>query len=165
EGAMILFDLGAQYQYYNADISRTFPASGKYGDRQKVFYNMVLEAQRRVIAEVKPGVLLRELNEIVRAYYLEALGELGMAESMDDVSQYYYHGVSHFLGLDTHDVGSGAIPLEAGMVITVEPGIYIAEEAIGIRIEDDVVVTETGCEVLSSDIIKTVEEIEAFMHA
>lgn len=165
EGAMILFDLGAQYQYYNADISRTFPVSGQFSERQKVFYNMVLEAQRRVIAAIRPGVRLGELNEIVKAYYLEALGELGMAQTQDDVRRYYYHGVSHFLGLDTHDVGSGAIPLEPGMVITVEPGIYIEEEAIGIRIEDDVVVTAEGCEVLSSEIIKTVEEIEAFMHA
>lgn len=161
--SLILFDLGAQYEYYNADISRTLPSDGKFTERQKTFYNIVLKAQLEVIAAIKPGVTLMELNNIVKAIYLDELKALGMVETMEDVAKYYYHGVSHFLGLDTHDVGVKGAKLEPGMVITVEPGLYIEEEAIGIRIEDDVLVTVDGCDVLSQAIIKTVEEIESFM--
>lgn len=163
EDSLILFDLGAQYQYYNADISRTIPAAGRFTERQKVFYQMVLDAQELVIAAIKPGVTLRELNEIVKTHYYEKLKEIGLVEKQEDVSKYYYHGVSHFLGLDTHDVGMGHLPLEPGMVITVEPGFYYEEEAIGIRIEDDVLVTEDGAEVLSKELIKTIEAVEEFM--
>lgn len=163
ENSLILFDLGAQYEYYNADITRTFPVNGKFTDRQKLFYNIVLKAHDAVIEAIKPGLTLKDLNDLTRKIYLEELGKLGMAKTDEDVLKYYYHSVSHFLGLDTHDVGARTLPLEAGMVLTVEPGLYIAEAGIGIRIEDDVMVTETGCEVLSKDIIRTVDEIEAFM--
>ena len=163
EDSLILFDLGAQYQYYNADITRTFPVSGKFTERQKVFYEIVLKAHDAVIASIKPGVTLKELNDLTKKVYLEELGKLEMANTEEDVLKYYYHSVSHFLGLDTHDVGARTLPLAKGMVLTVEPGLYISEEGIGIRIEDDVLVTETGCEVLSKDIIRTVEEIEAYM--
>ncbi len=163
EDSLILFDLGAQYELYNADITRTFPVSGKFTDRQKVFYNIVLRAQREVIERIKPGVTTLELNQHVHQVYFEELQALGMVTTKEEVSKYYYHGVSHHLGLDTHDVNVRGVALEENMVITVEPGLYIEEEAIGIRIEDDVVVTATGCEVLSPQIIKTVEDIEAFM--
>lgn len=163
--SLILFDLGAQYEYYNADITRTIPADGRFTDRQKTFYNIVLKANEEVIKAIKPGVPFTRLNEIVKEIYLEELQKLGMINHIDEVSKYYYHGVSHFLGLDTHDVGDRSLILEPGMVLTVEPGLYIEEEEIGIRIEDDVLVTEAGCEVLSKDIIKTVAEIEAFMQS
>ncbi len=163
EDSLILFDLGAQYELYNADITRTFPVSGKFTDRQKVFYNIVLRAQREVIERIKPGVTTLELNQHVHQVYFEELQALGMVTTKEEVSKYYYHGVSHHLGLDTHDVNVRGVALEENMVITVEPGLYIEEEAIGIRIEDDVVVTATGCEVLSPQIIKTVDDIEAFM--
>nr|WP_307992931.1 aminopeptidase P family protein [uncultured Niameybacter sp.] len=163
--SLILFDLGAQYKYYNADISRTFPVDGKFTERQKTFYNIVLRANLEVIDMIKPGVAFAKLNERVREIYFEELKKLGMVETPEDVSKYYYHGVSHFLGLDTHDVGERNATLQEGMVLTVEPGLYIEEEAIGIRIEDDVLVTATGSENLSKDIIKTVEDIEAFMEA
>lgn len=163
--SLVLFDLGAQYEYYNADITRTIPSDGKFTERQKTFYNIVLKANEEVIKAIKPGVPFTRLNEIVRELYLEELQALGLAETMEDVSKYYYHGVSHFLGLDTHDVGDRGMVLEPGMVLTVEPGLYIEEEEIGIRIEDDVLVTEDGCEVLSKDIIKTVEDIEAYMQS
>lgn len=163
--SLVLFDLGAQYDYYNADITRTIPSDGKFTDRQKTFYNIVLKANEEVIKAIKPGVPFTRLNEIVRELYLEELKALGLAETMEDVSKYYYHGVSHFLGLDTHDVGDRGMILEPGMVLTVEPGLYIEEEEIGIRIEDDVLVTENGCEVLSKDIIKTVADIEAYMQS
>ncbi|MGL6174319.1 MAG: aminopeptidase P family protein [Cellulosilyticaceae bacterium] len=162
--SLILFDLGAQYEYYNADISRTFPVSGRFTDRQKTLYNIVLKAQDAVIEAVKPGLPFSRLNEIVKEVYFEELSKIGMVKEESEVDQYYYHGVSHFLGLDTHDVGVRNPVLEPGMVITVEPGIYVESESIGIRIEDDVLVTEEGCKVLSQEIIKTVEEIEAFMN-
>lgn len=164
DGDLILFDLGAQLNYYNADISRTIPANGKFTERQKQIYNVVLKAELEVIKAIKPGLPFVELNNIAKKYLTEGLKELGVIEKDEELSKYYYHGVSHFLGLDTHDVGSREVELKPGMVVTVEPGLYIEEEAIGIRIEDDVLVTEEGYEVLSKDIIKTVEEIEAFMN-
>ena len=163
QDSLILFDLGAQYDYYNADITRTFPVEGKFTERQKLFYNIVLRANEEVIKMIKPGIPFTALNERVKEIYFEELEPLGLVETMEDVSKYYYHGVSHFLGLDTHDVGSRKVELQEGMVLTVEPGLYIEEEAIGIRIEDDILVTKDGCENLSKDIIKTVEDIEAFM--
>ncbi|SUY48365.1 xaa-pro aminopeptidase [Clostridium putrefaciens] len=160
---LILFDLGAQLNYYNADISRTFPVSGKFTKRQKQIYNIVLKAELEVIKIIKPGVPFQELNKLAKRILAEGLKEINIIDRDEDLSKYYFHGVSHHLGLDTHDVGSREGILEPGMVITVEPGLYIKEEKIGIRIEDDILVTQSGAEVLSKDIIKTVEEIERFM--
>ena len=165
DGELILIDLGATYGYYNADISRTFPANGKFSERQKQLYNIVLEGQRKVIEAIKPGLPFKRLNEILIEHYEEELKKIGLIKDRSEISKYYYHGVSHYLGLDTHDVSRDLGTdngLKQGMVITVEPGLYIAEEGIGIRIEDDILVTETGYENLSKDIIKTVEEIEEF---
>lgn len=163
EDALVLVDVGAKYRHYSADITRTFPASGKFTDRQKLLYNIVLKAQNEVIKAIKPGVPFKELNDIVKKVYCEACKEIGLINDEAGLSRYYFHGVSHYLGLDTHDVGSRETVLKPGMVLTVEPGLYIEEESIGIRIEDDVLVTDEGCEVLSDHIPKTVEEIEAFM--
>lgn len=164
DGDLILADFGAQVGWYSADITRTFPASGKFTDRQKEIYNIVLEGNRRIISMIKPGAMFKDLNEALVNYYYKALKKIGFANSRDDVSKYYFHGVSHMLGLETHDIGRGSeTVLKAGMVLTVEPGLYLEEEGIGIRIEDDVLVTDGGCLVLSDGIIKTVEEIEAFM--
>lgn len=160
---LILFDLGAQYNYYCGDISRTLPASGKFTERQKSVYKVVLRALEEVTKAVKPGIPFARLNEVCRKVLAEGCRELGLIREDAELSKYYYHGVSHFLGLDTHDVGSRDVELKPGMVLTVEPGLYIQEEKIGIRIEDNVVVTETGCEVLSKEIIRTTEEIEEFM--
>jgi len=162
DGDLILFDLGAQYKYYNADISRTFPVNGKFTERQKQVYNIVLQAQKAVEEAAKPGLAFKELNEIAKKVLTEGCKELGLIKEDKDISKYYFHGVSHYLGMDTHDVGSHTI-LKPGMVITNEPGLYIEEEFIGIRIEDDLLITEDGCENLSKGIIKTVEEIEAYM--
>lgn len=164
DGSLVLIDLGASYGYYSADISRTFPINGKYSERQKELYNIVLEGQKRVIESIKPGVPVKRLNEILIEYYQTELKKIGLIEEDSEVSNYYYHNVGHFLGLETHDIsGTDCEILKEGMVITVEPGLYIAEEEIGIRIEDDILVTATGYENLSKNIIKTVEEIEAFM--
>ena len=160
---LLLMDLGAQLNYYNADITRTFPASGKFTERQKEIYNIVLKAQLETIKAIKPGVPFKEINLVTRRVLLEELSKVGLASTDEELFKHYYHGVSHYLGLDTHDVGSREVELKPGMILTVEPGLYIEEEAIGIRIEDDVVVTEDGCEVLSNYIIKTADEIEEFM--
>jgi Xaa-Pro aminopeptidase len=164
EGDLILFDLGAQWNYYNADITRTFPLNGKFTERQKEIYNIVLKAMEDTMAVIKPGVPFSKLNETTRASLAEGLKSIGLIKEVSELSKYYFHGVSHYLGLDTHDVGSRDVELKPGMVLTVEPGLYIEEEKIGIRIEDDVLVTEDGYENLSKDIIKTVEDIEAFMN-
>ena len=163
DGDLILFDLGAQYNYYNADITRTFPVNGKFTQRQKDVYNVVLKANEAVKAAAKPGILLKELNDIAKGVLVQGCKELGLIKEDNEISKYYYHSVSHFLGLDTHDVGSYSMRLMPGMVITNEPGLYIEEEAIGIRIEDNLLITEDGCENLSKDIIKTVEDIENYM--
>lgn len=163
DGDLILFDLGAQWNYYSADISRTFPINGKFTERQKEIYNLVLKSQLAVIEAIKPGVPFIRLNEITREILAEGLKNLGIIKEDSELSKYYFHGVSHYLGLDTHDVGSREVNLEPGMIVTVEPGLYIPEENIGIRIEDDVLVTINGSENLSKDIMKTVEEIETFM--
>ena len=164
DGEMVLIDLGSAYGNYCADISRTFPVNGKFTDRQKELYNTVLEAQRIVIANAKPGLTTRDLNQMVIDYYESRLDDLGLRKDGKTVRDYYYHGVSHQLGLDTHDICTERErTLKPGMVITVEPGLYIEDESIGIRIENDVVITETGCEDLSAAFPRTVEEIEAIM--
>ena len=164
DGDLVLFDLGAQYGNYSADISRTYPANGKFTDRQKELYGLVLLAQKRVIEAIKPGVTLFALNEIVKETYRTEGVKLKVIESPEKVDEIYYHGVSHFLGLDTHDVGQvESMVLKPGNVITVEPGLYSAKEGVGIRIEDDVLVTEQGHEVLSPQIVKEIEDIEAYM--
>jgi Xaa-Pro aminopeptidase len=165
EGSLVLLDLGAQYHYYNADISYTFPVNGKFTEKQKTFYNIVLKALRETTELIKPGVPFAKLNEHTKKILAEECMNAGLIKEESEISNYYYHGVSHFLGLDTHDVGDYKdMVLQPGMVITVEPGLYIEEEGIGIRIEDDVLVTEEGHEVLSKDIFRSVEEIEEFMN-
>ena len=163
DGDLILFDVGAQKNWYNGDITRTFPVNGKFTERQKIVYNIVLEGQKKVIEAIKPDVPFRNLNEILKQHYFEELQKLGLVKTEQDVSKYYYHNVSHYLGAETHDIGTQQLLLKPNMVLTVEPGLYIEEWDIGIRIEDDVVVTENGCRVLSEKMIKTVEEIESFM--
>jgi len=160
---MILFDLGASWGNYSADITRTFPVNGRFTDEQKDLYNMVLKGQKLVIDMIRPGVPFAELNKALRAYYVEEMGKRGFVKNDEELSEYYFHSVSHHLGLETHDVGDRNGLLEEGMIITVEPGIYISELGIGIRIEDDVLVTADGCEVLSKDIIKEADDIERFM--
>lgn len=164
DNELILFDLGATSGLYCADISRTYPVNGRFTERQKELYQMVLDANEMAIKEIKPGVTMQELNDLVVKFYAKELKRLNVIEESSQVKDYYYHGVSHSLGLDTHDVGLGRDEqLVAGNVITVEPGIYIKEEGIGIRIEDNILVTKKGNVNLSKNIIKTVSDIEEFM--
>lgn len=161
DGELFLCDLGATFNHYNADISRTFPVNGRFTQRQREIYEIVLNAQKIVENNARIGVKLRDLNQMVIDFYKTELPKHNLNK---DVSEYYYHSCSHHLGLDTHDVGGslGAV-LEAGNIITNEPGLYIADEGIGIRIEDDLLITGTGVENLSAAIIKDPDEIEDFM--
>jgi Xaa-Pro aminopeptidase len=164
EDQLVLCDMGASKNFYNSDITRTFPKSGKFSDRQKLLYNIVLEAMDAVFERIKPGVMLKELNDAVLSVYEKRLKDIGLINDRKEISNYYYHGVSHFLGMDVHDVGQTEnMVLVAGNVITVEPGLYIEAESIGIRIEDDVLVTEEGYLNLSECIVKTTDEIEGLM--
>ena len=161
DGDLVLVDLGAQKDEYKADISRTFPVSGKYTERQKEIYRVVLNAQKLVERIAKPGLTIRDLQNMVVRYYEQALPLIGLHEP---VNHYYFHNISHEIGLDTHDTFDRTeTVLKEGMVISNEPGLYIEEEGIGIRIEDDLLITADGCENLSKDIIKEIEDIEAFM--
>ena len=160
---LILMDLGAQYNQYASDISRTLPVSGKFTERQKELYNIVLNTQKEVIKIMIPGTPFSKMNEIAKEFFAKELINLGLIQNEEEVAKYYYHGVGHYMGLDTHDLGSREVDLQPGMVITCEPGLYIAEENIGIRIEDDILITEKGNEVLSKAIIKEVDDIERFM--
>jgi Xaa-Pro aminopeptidase len=148
-GDLVVVDIGAQYGGYSADVTRTFPASGKFSARQREIYQIVLDAQKAALAKVRPGVRISELHQAAMNH-IRSKG----------YDKYFIHGTSHHIGLEVHDVGDTARPLEPNMVITVEPGIYIPDEELGIRIEDDVLVTPTGYRLLST-FPKEIAEIEA----
>lgn len=163
DDSLVLCDVGAAWNYYHGDITRTFPINGKFTERQKQIYNVVLNAELETIKALRPGHTFISINEVTKKSLADGLIELGIMKDESELSNYYYHQVSHHLGLDTHDVEDYDAPFEEGMVLTVEPGLYLSEEGIGIRIEDDVVITKNGCKVLSDGIIKTIEDIEEFM--
>jgi Xaa-Pro aminopeptidase len=148
---VVVVDIGAEYSGYSADVTRTYPVSGKFSPRQREIYQIVLDAQKAAIAKIKPGVRISDLHQAAMGY----IRSKGYEKN-------FIHGTSHHIGLEVHDVGSTARPLEPNMVITVEPGIYIPEEEIGVRIEDDVLVTPTGYRVLSA-FPKEIAEIEALV--
>jgi len=160
DNELVLMDVGADCNGYSADVTRCFPIGKKFTARQKQIYSLVLDVQKKVIAAVKPGVKLSELNDITKKGLAQGLIALNLIDSEDQVGRYYMHSVSHFLGLDTHDLGGREAVLEEGNVITVEPGLYLPEENLGVRIEDDVLVTKTGHKVLSAKIPKEIKDIE-----
>ncbi len=157
-GETVVVDIGAEVDNYSADLTRTFIYGGEPSKRQQQVYTAVLAVQEYAISLLKPGVLLRDYEEDVMHFMGEKLRELGLIKNIDEdsVRKYFPHSTTHFLGLDTHDVGLYGEPIESGMVMTVEPGIYIREEKIGIRIEDDVLITADGCKVLSSKLSKDI---------
>ncbi len=160
---MILLDLGAEVAYYNADISRTYPIDGTYHGLNKTIYEIVLACNKYIIENVKPGLTLLDLQKLTIDFLQNKCLEAKLIDTPNEINEVYFHGVSHHLGLDTHDPIARDVPLEKGMVITVEPGLYFSKYGIGVRIEDDVLVTENGREILSKDIIKEVSDIEAYM--
>lgn len=151
DGDILVLDSGAEINGYAADITRTLPVSGSFTDRQREIYEIVLKAQRAAIKAVKPGVTMVKVDETAR----KVIRDAGYADA-------FFHGTGHHMGLETHDPGL-LVPLKPGMVVTIEPGIYLPDEEIGVRIEDDILVTENGSKNLSSAIPKTVKEIEAAM--
>lgn len=159
DGDLILFDLGGHTNMYTADISRTIPANGRLTPLQETLYRIVLACNKAVINEIKPGKTLLDLQNFTKKFLKTELVQAGLMTDDEDIMKYYYHGVSHHLGLDTHDPGDRSLELEPGNVITVEPGLYLKEYGIGIRIEDNVVVTKNGCENLSIEIPKEIKDI------
>jgi Xaa-Pro aminopeptidase len=195
DGDLVLIDAGAEFGYYTGDVTRTLPASGRFNDHQAALYQLVLDAQVEAIKAIKPGATFIEPHNIAVRILTEGMLRLGLLEGNVDklieegdkfqnqkdqpmgYKKFYMHRTSHWLGMDVHDAGPYKVAdewrkLEAGMVLTVEPGLYIAEDiegvdarylGIGVRIEDDVLVTEDGNEVLSARVPKTIEEIESVM--
>lgn len=162
-GNLILFDLGALYSNYGADISRTYPINGEYTNRQKIIYEIVLKVNKESIKFVKPGITWKELNKFAKDLLAKECINIGLISVEEEITKYYYHSIGHFLGLDVHDVGHYDLALEEGMVLTIEPGLYISEENIGIRIEDDILVTKNGSRNLSKNIIKEAKDIEEYL--
>lgn len=160
---LILFDLGVKYNNYCSDVSRTYPANGKFTERQKTIYEIVLKANKETIEWLTPGKTIKEFNDFGKNILINGLKEIGLIKEDNEISKYYYHSLGHYLGLDVHDVGLYDQVIPEGAIITVEPGLYIAEESIGIRIEDDILVSSKGNINLTKQIIKEVSDIENFM--
>jgi Xaa-Pro aminopeptidase len=164
DGEVVVIDVGGEYGGYAADITRTLPANGKFTPRQREIYDIVLGAQNAALAAVRPGAMLYRgkgsLQQIVIEYIRNSKGRDKEGRTLE---RYYPHGVSHHIGLDVHDPGDRDRPLEPGMVISVEPGIYIPEENLGVRIEDDVLVTKDGYRILSGRLPRLADEIEKAM--
>ena len=184
DGDLVLIDAGCEYKYYCGDITRTFPANGRFSEVQREIYQLVLDVQLAAIETIRPGVPIDEPNKKSIALMTEGMLKIGLLAGdkeklIEDEKhkQFYMHRIGHMLGLDVHDPTKsqeGEIPktFQPGMVMTVEPGLYIAADSenvnpkylgIGVRIEDDVLVTTTGCEVLTATVPKTIDEIECLM--
>ncbi len=183
DGELILIDAGCEHNYYASDITRTIPVNGKFTEPQKELYNLVLETQLKIISMIKPFVKRTHLQECAEKLLTKGMVELGILSGsykkiikLQKHKKYYPHGIGHWMGIDVHDPAPykddkhQEIPLQKGMVLTIEPGIYIDKDdksvpkiyrGIGIRIEDDILITKDGCENLSSSIAKSIEEIEA----
>lgn len=160
DGELVVVDAAAEYGQYTADITRTWPVNGKFTSRQKAIYNLVLATQQAAFDAIRPGMKMMTLDSISRAYMREHSGSLCGQSTCDT---YYIHGLGHWIGMDVHDVGDYTTPLAPGMVFTLEPGIYLQDEALGVRIEDDVVVTPTGAEWLSAGAPRTTDDVERVM--
>jgi Xaa-Pro aminopeptidase len=164
DGDIVVLDVGAQYSGYSADITRTLPASGKFTPRQREIYEIVLGAQNAAMAALKPGMTLcKSGDKSVYKISFEYINSHGKDLHGKKLGQYYIHGLGHHIGLDVHDPGEYCKPLQPGMVVTMEPGIYIPEENLGVRIEDDVLITDSGYELLSQRLPRDPAEIEKIM--
>lgn len=173
-GDLILLDVAAEYANYSSDMTRTIPVSGRFTPRQKEVYQSVLHIKNEATRMLKPGLSFKDYNTNIGELMTGELIQLGLLDKHDLQNQtpekpaykkYYMHSTSHFLGLDTHDYGDNTKPMQAGMVLTVEPGIYIPEESIGIRLEDNVVIQEKGFPInLMKNIPIEIEEIEDLMN-
>ena len=181
DGDLVLVDAGCEYQYYASDVTRTFPVNGKFSPEQREIYSIVLEAHKQSMEQAKPGNKWNLMHEKSVEVIVEGLLSIGLLQgSRDEIidkgeyTKFYMHRIGHWLGMDVHDVGSYKQdgdwrPLEEGMVMTVEPGIYILDsmegvddkwKGIGVRIEDDIAITDSGFEILTPDVPRTIEEVE-----
>jgi Xaa-Pro aminopeptidase len=163
-GDLVVMDIGAEYGFYAADVTRTIPVSGRFTERQRRVYQIVYEAQEAAFRIIRPGIPFSDVHKTSSEVVAAGLIGLGLIQDRSQVGKYFPHGTSHGLGLDVHDPMPLAT-LSEGMVITVEPGIYLPEESLGIRIEDDVLVTETGCRVLSVGAPRSADELERWMRS
>ncbi|HSN07834.1 MAG TPA: aminopeptidase P family protein [Hanamia sp.] len=172
DGELILMDFGARYGNYSADLTRTIPVNGKFSKRQKTVYNACLDLHYYCASILKPGISINDYTEKVGDKATELFQKIGLLKKSDIKNEdpenrayrkYLYHGISHHLGIDVHDLGTRSEPIKAGMVFTIEPGIYIEEEQMGIRIEDNYWITKNGNKDLMKNIPITVEEIESLM--
>ena len=168
DGDLVVVDAAAEYGQYTADVTRTFPTNGHFTPRQKAIYELVLGAQQAALDSTRPGVTLQQLNQVARAYLRDHSGNLcpsgpGEPAGLSDCGRYMIHSLSHWIGMDVHDVGGYGRALAPGMVFTIEPGIYIPAESLGVRIEDDILVTATGHENLSAAAPRTVADVERMM--
>jgi Xaa-Pro aminopeptidase len=164
DGDIVVLDVGAQYSGYSADITRTIPANGKFTPRQREIYDIVLGAQNAALAALKPGMdLCRRGDKSLFKISYDYINSHGKDQHGKSLGQYYIHGLGHHIGLDVHDPGDSCQPLAPGMVVTMEPGIYIPEENLGVRIEDNVLITDTGYQFLSERLTRNPDEIEKIM--
>lgn len=163
DGDVVVMDVAGSYSGYTSDITRTLPVNGHFTARQREIYEIVLGAQNAAMAAAKPGMSLRlgknSLHDIAYNY----INTHGEDLHGDPLGQYFIHGLGHSIGLNVHDPMDYNLPLEPGMVVTMEPGIYIPEEKIGVRIEDDILITKDGYELLTSRLARAVVEIEKLM--
>ena len=170
DGDVVVMDIGAEYHGYSADITRTMPVNGTFSPAQRQIYEIVLQAQEEAIKLMKPGVTVEHSMKATEVI-AEGLMKLGLIKEKTEVNRYYMHGLSHGIGLDVHDMGRFGGPLQPGMVLTVEPGIYIPEGSpcdrkywnIGVRIEDDVLITPEGNKIITAAAPKSIKDIEALM--
>lgn len=160
DGDLVQFDVGLRNEVYCADISRAYPVNGRFNELQKAVYTAVLNCNKAVIRYAKPGLTIKDLQDYTVEFLKAECIRLKLMPKDDDIRKYYYHNISHHLGLDTHDISLRDRPLQEGNVITVEPGLYFANYGIGIRIEDDVLIREGANEVLSAGVRKEIEDIE-----
>jgi Xaa-Pro aminopeptidase len=172
DGELILMDFGADYGGYNADLSRTVPVNGKFTRRQKTVYNACLHLHHYAASILKPGISIVDYTEKIGDEATVIFQKIGLLKKSDIKNEdpenrayrkYLYHGISHHLGIDVHDLGTRTEPIKAGMVFTIEPGIYIEEEQMGVRIENNFWITRNGNKDLMANIPITVEDIEAYM--
>jgi len=162
DGALVVVDIGAEYKYYTADITRTWPANGKFTPRQREIYQLVLDAQKYAQSQMKPGVTkLSEMTALTREFLKKSPLRAKDMEGNEHTMDYFFiHGLGHYLGMDVHDVGDTRKPIQPGEIFTIEPGIYIQSEAMGVRIEDDYIMTDHGAEKMSKNIPSDPDEIE-----
>lgn len=160
---MVLNDVGAQHDSLMTDVSRGFPCNGRFSDKQKLLFNCVLQTSNHMFSIVKPGFSMAEVDATIRRYNAALLCDAGVLDKPENIGRYMWHGGAHHVGYDVHDVIERPLTVKPGMVFCIDVGIYHEEWGIGFRLEDNLLVTEDGCENLSAAIPRTVEDIEAVM--